>query len=105
MTLQVSVHKNTAAASRSPSTLFSLPRELRDLIYDYVLTSRSGLTARADRATGRIVEFYDASAGADAPKFNQLQYVSHQLRKETRGLAMKNNVLSKAWKAQLRALS
>lgn len=91
---------NTEVPQTSP--LLSLPGELRNIIYSHVLTSPSGLhyiqrpadhvhdpssdTTLPISGDGR---FYDSPTST--LEFNQLQYVSHQLRRETRGLEFQFN--------------
>lgn len=76
------------------SRFLELPRELRDMICDWALTSKSGLEAHIDGEMDKVYDFYDMSLPHHgSPEFNQLQFVSKQFSAETRGFSMKNNTL------------
>ncbi|KAF2807866.1 uncharacterized protein BDZ99DRAFT_500162 [Mytilinidion resinicola] len=57
----------------------SLPQELRDMVYEYAITSPEGRVV--------LCQYF----AKQALKVNQLQYVSKQLRAETVGLTLKFN--------------
>ena len=82
--------------------LLELPRELRDLIYDFALTENGGLIKdenfdpNSGDATGRF-----RAAGDEAKRdANQLKFVCRQLRAETKGLGLRLNVLTFRFNAQ-----
>lgn len=67
------------------SKLLQLPRELRDMIYNYALYQPSGLFYYRDQD---YKSHLCASADTQA-EFNQLKYTCRQLRQETVGLELK----------------
>jgi hypothetical protein len=91
-----------------------LPGELRNLIYAYALSEAAGLEVRYDSqgiprlyrlgvtnrapdiSTILINDIWEAADGAEfyPGDANQLQYVSRELRRETRGLGIRFNSLS-----------
>jgi hypothetical protein len=88
--------------------LLNLPGELRNMIYGYALTDPKGLQYRRGNdhlgrfcnRTANAVTPADGGAPADAGaphdadhEANQLQYVCHELRYETRGLGFRLNEL------------
>jgi hypothetical protein len=78
------------------SHLLSLPGELRNMIYGYVLTNPKGLQYR--RGSDYVGRLYNPTADAGAPhdadhETNQCQYVCHELRHETRGIGFRLNEL------------
>jgi len=89
--------------------LLELPGELRNMIYEYVLTEKHGIMYRppnlrfgpfvsmADtqiQRLGSLVRYgdmvYNCNPNSD---HNQLKYVNRQLHRETRGLGLQFNVL------------
>lgn len=107
--------KSTHADNSCP--LLELPGELRNFIYAYVLSEPAGLRFRQDEyGIGRLEsmpaektlrptlmvakgEIDDADKKeqlqtAASRVANQLQYVSHEIRRETRGLGVRHNALT-----------
>ncbi|KAF2023919.1 hypothetical protein EK21DRAFT_118292 [Setomelanomma holmii] len=74
--------------------LFSLPRELRDIIYDLALTEDNGLILKR-----RVIAPCDSSPPSfvalwhkpDRKEANQLKYVCRQLYHETKGVELRLN--------------
>jgi len=69
--------------------LLDLPRELRDIIYEYVLTEKAGLVVL--RSSPSRVRPLDDPYGPDP---NRLKLVCHQLYQETTGLGLRYNKLT-----------
>ncbi|KAF2676625.1 hypothetical protein K458DRAFT_410328 [Lentithecium fluviatile CBS 122367] len=101
---QTNLHSNHVAASSRP---LQLPGELRNRIYSHALTAPSGLQCDASPLRSRNPPSKPPSSnthseripespvlGAVPTKFNQLQYVNRQLRKETKGLELKFNSIT-----------
>ena len=77
--------------------LLELPRELRDMIYEYALAEVGGLVKDSSFAvepTGVAGHFYAAGDGTDKRDANQLKFVSRQLHSETAGLGLRYNDLT-----------
>ncbi|KAF2712580.1 hypothetical protein K504DRAFT_499664 [Pleomassaria siparia CBS 279.74] len=70
---------------------FTLPRELRDIIYQYALSLEHGLTNAADGSSETVQLI--AYAPPEYIFANPLKYVCRQLHKETRGVALAWNDL------------
>ena len=92
-------HPVQTAQSHFP--LLQLPRETRDIIYQYALSEPEGLFFRMERTTyekehGLFTAFStrEAANDGDAQEANQLKYVCHQIRAETAGLGVKVNDLT-----------
>ncbi|KAF2031028.1 hypothetical protein EK21DRAFT_111270 [Setomelanomma holmii] len=72
--------------------ILALPRELRDHVYEYALTDDYCLTAAMVAVD--VFELQGSSSSLSPYRdFNQLQYVSRQIRSEIRGLTLKLNDL------------
>lgn len=71
-------------------SLFHLPRELRDIIYNYALYEPAGLYYQR---SGLYDAEFTLSPSIDGLAFNQLQYTSQQLRHETLHLERTLNTL------------
>ncbi|KAF2244822.1 hypothetical protein BU26DRAFT_553930 [Trematosphaeria pertusa] len=81
--------------------LMRLPGEIRNIIYEYALTEPDGLTYRnSEFCAARLVAHEPGDAGLnsgtrlDYVEANQLQYVSREMRRETRGLGIVYNDLT-----------
>jgi hypothetical protein len=71
--------------------LLDLPRELRDMIYEFVLTKERGLIKESARVpTARLYAAKDFTRRDP----NQLKFVCRQMYDETRGLALRFNDLT-----------
>ncbi|KAF2135027.1 hypothetical protein P153DRAFT_380827 [Dothidotthia symphoricarpi CBS 119687] len=87
----------TSAPHHDSSLLLSLPRELRDTIYEYALTEDQELfkdaffSPQEGSATGRFSTINNTTQNRD---HNQLKYVCRQLYTETRGLSLRFNDLT-----------
>jgi hypothetical protein len=72
----------------------SLPKELRDLIYGFVLTDPESLRYRSIRTSeGRLYRVFHTSNN-DYDEFNQLKYVCKELCRDTKDLEVKLNDLA-----------
>lgn len=77
-----------------PSRLLALPREIRDIIYEYALTEVDGLviieTSNQKTSTSKFKLCYGDEKYEEA---NQMKFACRQLHVETRGLGLKLNKL------------
>jgi hypothetical protein len=71
--------------------LIRLPRELRDIIYEYTLTEEGGLVADVLINTYGLARFRAARAVNNNRESNQLRLVCRQLHAETSGLGLQYN--------------
>ncbi|KAI4931143.1 hypothetical protein J4E85_003732 [Alternaria conjuncta] len=69
--------------------LLDLPRELRDMIYEYALTEKAGLVVL--KSTPSRLRAADNPRGPDP---NSLKFVCRQLYAETKGLGLRYNKLT-----------
>jgi hypothetical protein len=77
-----------------PSRLFALPRELRDIVYDYVLAEDDGLLLVEHHDPNTSTRSFKGCRNSDPSwEANQLKYVCCQLFEETKGLGLGLNEL------------
>lgn len=91
---QSSIEDTPDVASPTSGTchFFRLPLELRDQIYEEVLSEPDGLVYNASLGTGMLM-LPASTAQGRPPEANQLKYVCRQMRNETRGLCLRFNVI------------
>jgi hypothetical protein len=101
-----SCHFNVSPTTISAMRLTTLPAEIRNEIYSFVLSTHSPLIywvdpvgvsricARHSRARARLTYQFSLHGSGSALDFNQLKYVSRMLYKETRGLERCYNEVS-----------
>ena len=83
------------ATSATQSRLLQLPRELRDMIYEYALTKPGGLVADVVRGLDAWTRFRAAENEEHQElESNQLRFVCRQLYVETSALGMRYNDLT-----------
>ncbi|KAI4680747.1 uncharacterized protein J4E84_007887 [Alternaria hordeiaustralica] len=94
-----------SAPPSAPNYLLALPRELRDIIYEYALTEDNGLLLFERRTLGEPYSsrrIFEGRRPTDPDvESNRLKYVCRQLYHETKGLGLKLNVLAMQSKRQV----
>ncbi|KAI4915123.1 hypothetical protein J4E90_005162 [Alternaria incomplexa] len=94
-----------SAAPSAPNRLLALPRELRDIIYEYALTEDEGLLLFERRTLGEPYSsrrIFEGRRPTDPDvESNRLKYVCRQLYDETKGLGLGLNDLAMHSKRQV----
>ncbi|KAF2877746.1 hypothetical protein BDV95DRAFT_600448 [Massariosphaeria phaeospora] len=83
----------TSNGAVNPSPLLALPKELREMVYEFALTSAGGLIC-VELESGRrgLCEPVDPLAvNSPVRELNQLKYVCQQLYEETKGQELRFN--------------
>jgi len=96
-----------SAPPSAPNRLLALPRELRDIIYEYALTEDEGLLLFERRTLGEPYSSRRIFEGRRPThpdvESNRLKYVCRQLYHETKGLGLGLNALAMHSKRQVEA--
>jgi len=101
------VPRGDSAPPSAPNRLLALPRELRDIIYEYALTEDNGLLLFERRTLGEPYSpqrIFEGRRPTDPDvESNRLKYVCRQLYHETKGLGLKLNDLAMHSRRQVEA--
>jgi hypothetical protein len=82
-------------AASGESRLLDLPRELRDMIYEYALAEDEGLVLMERPTPDNSSRSFKGCRQSDhSVESNQLKYACRQLNRETKGLGLKLNDLT-----------
>ncbi|KAI4613932.1 hypothetical protein J4E80_006620 [Alternaria sp. BMP 0032] len=97
--------RGDSAPPSAPNRLLALPRELRDIIYEYALTEDEGLLLFERRTLGEPYSsqrIFEGRRLTDPDvESNRLKYVCRQLYDETKGLGLGLNDLAMHSKRQI----
>lgn len=78
-----------------PNEFLGLPREIRDIIYEYALTASGGISTSRHPCPHHCIRLYMAHTCIEkaALESNQLRYVCSQLHTETNALELRYNTI------------